>query len=88
MLIGLLAGAMIFTWFYNSTGGSVLMVAVWHGAFNTVTACIACKSGLIAPIVSTVVMVWAVNIAIDYQKTHSSEKRTRNLPARHSEELS
>ena len=63
-LIGLLAGAIVFTWLYNSTDGSVLMTAVWHGAFNFTTACIVCKTGVIAAIVSTLVMVWAVFIVL------------------------
>jgi hypothetical protein len=28
-LLGLLAGAIVFTWLYNSTDGSILMVALW-----------------------------------------------------------
>jgi membrane protease YdiL (CAAX protease family) len=63
-LFGLLAGAITFTWLYNSTGGSVLLVAVWHGAFNFVTGCVACKTGVGAAVVSTLVMVWAVVIVV------------------------
>jgi membrane protease YdiL (CAAX protease family) len=33
-VFGVLCGAVIFTWIYNGTGGSVLMVALWHGAFD------------------------------------------------------
>jgi membrane protease YdiL (CAAX protease family) len=60
LLLGLLAGAVTLTWLYNSTGGSILLVAVWHGAFNFVTGCVACKAGATAAILSTLVMVWAV----------------------------
>jgi membrane protease YdiL (CAAX protease family) len=60
LLIGLLAGAVTFTWLYNSTGGSILAVAVWHGAFDFTTGCIACKTGVTAAILSTLVMIWAV----------------------------
>ena len=63
-LLGLLAGAITFTWLYNSTVGSILMVAIWHGAFNYVTGCITCKTGLEAAILSTLVMVWAVVVVI------------------------
>jgi uncharacterized protein len=61
-LLGLFAGAIFLTWLYNSTGGSVLIVAVWHGCFDFVTACIQCKSGLIAATLSTTVMIWAILI--------------------------
>jgi len=64
LLLGLLAGAITFTWLYNSTGGSILLVAVWHGAFNFVTGCLACKTGLAAAVVSTLVMVWAVVVVV------------------------
>ncbi len=63
-LLGLLAGAITFTWLYNSTGGSILLVAVWHGAFNFVTGCLVCKTGVAAAVVSTVVMVWAVVVVV------------------------
>ena len=64
LTIGLLAGAVTFTWLYNSTGGSILAVAVWHGAFNFTTGCTACKTSVTAAILSTVVMVWAVVVVI------------------------
>jgi membrane protease YdiL (CAAX protease family) len=66
-LTGLLAGAIVFTWLYNSTGGSILIVAVWHGAFNFVTACTACKTGASAAVVSALVMLWAVLVVIRYK---------------------
>jgi membrane protease YdiL (CAAX protease family) len=64
LTIGLLAGAVTFTWLYNSTGGSVLVVAVWHGAFNFTTGCAACKASVMAAILSTLVMIWAVLVVL------------------------
>jgi membrane protease YdiL (CAAX protease family) len=63
-LLGLLAGAITFTWLYNSTGGSILLIAVWHGAFNSTTGCTACKAEATAAILSMLVMIWAVVIVI------------------------
>jgi membrane protease YdiL (CAAX protease family) len=37
-LFGVLCGAVIFTWIYNGTGGSILMVAIWHALFDMLSA--------------------------------------------------
>ena len=36
-LLGMVASAIIYTWVFNSTGGSLLSVALLHAAFNTST---------------------------------------------------
>lgn len=64
LLLGLLAGAITFTWLYNSAGGSILLLAIWHGAFDFVTGCTACKTSVEAAVLSTLVMVWAVVVVI------------------------
>jgi uncharacterized protein len=58
-IIGVLFGAVLFTWLYNGTGGSVLMVALWHGLYDLLSAS---KAGQdIIPIVMSVgVIVWAL----------------------------
>lgn len=71
-LLGLLAGAIVFTWLYNSTGGSIFMVALFHGVFNFTTGCTACKAGMISAIISTLVMVWAVIVVILFKPTNIS----------------
>jgi CAAX protease family protein len=73
-LIGLLTGAIFLTWLYNSSGGSILIVAIWHGLFDYVTACTECKSGLIAATVSTLVMIWAVVVVILFKSMNLSSK--------------
>ena len=71
-LLGLLAGAIVFTWLYNSSGGSILLTAMWHGAFNFVTGCVACKTGVAAAVVSTLVMVWAVVVVVWFKPARLS----------------
>jgi membrane protease YdiL (CAAX protease family) len=71
-LIGLLAGSITFTWLYNSTRGSVLMTALWHGAFNFTTACVSCKAGISAAAVSTAVMIGAVLIVLIFKPSDLS----------------
>jgi membrane protease YdiL (CAAX protease family) len=72
MLVGLLAGAINLTWLFNSTSGSILMVALWHGTFNLVTACNHCKSGLPAMVISMLVMIWAVMVVIAFKPARLS----------------
>jgi len=66
-LIGLLAGAIVFSWLYNSTEGSILMTALWHGAFNFTTACISCKTGSTSAVISALVMVWAILVVLIFK---------------------
>jgi membrane protease YdiL (CAAX protease family) len=72
LAIGLLAGTITFTWLYNSTGGSILILAIWHGSFNFVTACSVCKTGISSAVVSTMVMIWALLIVVIYKPARLS----------------
>jgi uncharacterized protein len=60
-IFGVLCGAVIFTWMYNGTGGSVLMVALWHGFYDLFTAS---KAGqdIIPIVMSALVIAWALVI--------------------------
>ena len=78
-LFGVLAGSIFLTWLYNSSGGSILIVAVWHGLFDYVTACTECKSGLVAAIISTVVMIWAVVVVLAFKRLNLSHKERQML---------
>ena len=75
--IGLFAGAIVFTWLLNSSRGSVLMVAIFHGCFNFITASDA-GNGILAAVVSTVVMVWAILVIVLFkpQKLSNQDKVT------------
>ncbi len=37
-VVGIVAGAMVLTALYNSTGGSVFATMLWHGSYNAVVA--------------------------------------------------
>lgn len=61
-VIGVLFGAVLLTWLYNGSGGSILAVAVWHALFDLTTASEAGQN--IVPIVTTAgVILWALYIA-------------------------
>ena len=51
VLCQFLAGAIVLRWVYNSSGGSVLAVALWHASFNYVTAS-PVAGGLVAAVAS------------------------------------
>jgi membrane protease YdiL (CAAX protease family) len=61
-VIGVLFGAVLLTWLYNGSGGSILAVAVWHALFDLTTASEAGQN--IVPIVTTAgVILWALYVA-------------------------
>ena len=59
LFIGLTAGSLVLTSLYNGTGGSILVVAVWHASHNLPAATTA-TDGVIAAVATTCVIVWAV----------------------------
>jgi membrane protease YdiL (CAAX protease family) len=61
--LGIVAGAIVFTWLYNSTGGSILMVALGHAALNYVTGSPHGEQ-TVAAAVSTAIMIWAVVVIL------------------------
>lgn len=65
----LLAGAILFTWLYNSSRGSLLAVALFHGGFNFVTASPA-STGLVAMLIGIGVTVAAVLVVVVYKPTN------------------
>ena len=69
--IGLFAGAIVFTWLLNSSNGSILIVAIWHGCFNFISASDA-GNGILAAVVSTIVMIWAVLVIVIFKPENLS----------------
>jgi uncharacterized protein len=63
MFLGLICGAVILTWLYNRSGGSILLVIVWHGLYNFVSGTQA-ATGLLAAVVTTLVMVQGVVLIV------------------------
>lgn len=64
--MSILCGAIVLTWLYNSTRGSVFATMMWHGAFNFITAS-AAGQGTVAIIMSVVVMVWSILIVVIFR---------------------
>ncbi len=61
--VSILSGALLLTWLYNSTGGSVLATLVWHGTFNAATAG---AEGAVAAIVTAAVILAVILIGRRY----------------------
>lgn len=79
MGLGLIAGAMILTWLYVGSGGSIWIVALWHLTYNFASASSAGR-GPAGMIVYTAVIAWALVIAIAWLV--ADEPRTRPFMAR------
>ena len=62
-LFGMVSGSIFLTWLYRASGGSVLLVALWHGSYNLVSGT-AAAHGLVAAVVTTGVMTWAIVIVV------------------------
>lgn len=80
----LLAGAILFTWLFNSSRGSLLAVALFHGGFNFVTASPA-STGTVAMILGIGVTIAAVLVVIVYKPTnlaHHEKQQYHTIPIR------
>ena len=77
-VVGIVAGAMVLTWLYNSTGGSVLATILWHGTYNAV---VAGSEGAVAAAVTAAVILAFVLIVRRYGPETLSPREKQVLGA-------
>ena len=66
VFFGLLAGAIILTWLFNSTAGSLLAVVLWHGIWSSIAA--SDLGDLVPAVMSVLFMVWAIVIVVVFKR--------------------
>jgi hypothetical protein len=71
-VIGPMFGSVLMTWLYNSSKGSILMTAFWHGTYNTFTAAVGQAAAITSGVITMFVMIWVVLIVIVYRPTNLS----------------
>jgi len=82
---GILAGAIVLTWLYNRSGGSVMAPMLWHASFNFVTAS-PNAGGLVAAVISMLVVAWALVIVWRYDwSTLATPSLSRSVQATEAE---
>jgi len=74
-VVGLFCGSVVLTWLYASSGRSILLVALWHTAYNF-TSGTAATGGLPAAVTST-----AVIVAAAFLVARAHDRRPRQMAA-------
>jgi len=80
--LSIIGGSVFLAWLYRASGGSVLILAIWHATYDLVSGT-AAAHGAVAAFVTTAVMVWASAIVIRelWLRMHSGSSRTAHSPS-------
>ena len=62
-MIALVFGAIVLSWLYNRSAGSILLVVIWHGTYNLISGT-AAATGLLAAAATALVIVQATCLVI------------------------
>jgi uncharacterized protein len=75
---GFLAMSLVLTWLYNSTRGSILMAALFHGSYNFWAASGA-AGGLVTSTIDALLIIWAVAVVVVFGPANLSHKGKHTL---------
>ncbi|MCA1738253.1 MAG: CPBP family intramembrane metalloprotease [Actinobacteria bacterium] len=75
---GFLAKSIVLTWLYNSTRGSILMAALFHGGYNFWLASPA-AGGFITPTIDALLIIWAVTVVVVFRPANLSHREKHML---------
>ena len=75
---GFLALAIVLTWLYNSTRGSILMAALFHGGYNFWAAS-GGAGGLTSSTIDALFIIWAVAVVVLFRPANLSRKGNHTL---------
>ena len=75
---GFLALAIVLTWLYNSTRGSILMAALFHGGYNFWAAS-GGAGGLATSTIDALFIIWAVTVIVFFGPANLSRKGKHTL---------
>ena len=70
---GFLALAIVLTWLYNSTRGSILMAALFHGGYNFWDAS-PVDTGFVYDTINALLIIWAVALVVVFRPANLSHK--------------
>jgi membrane protease YdiL (CAAX protease family) len=72
-IMGLFCGAVVLSWLYNRSGGSILLVAIWHASYNLISGTDA-GDGLLAATATTLVVAVAVTlVGLEVRASHRGD---------------
>ncbi len=72
--VGLMFGSVFLAWLFNSCEGSITLVALWHGTFNTFSAAAGQSTSTVSAIITMLVMVSTVVIVLVFKPQNLSQK--------------
>jgi len=75
-IISITMGSILLAWIYRGSGHSILLVALWHGLFDFVSAS-PIAEGTGSALISAVVIVWVIGIVRQPKQSHASTSRVQ-----------